>query len=188
LLKALWLGWRWLINNTRIDINTTWFPNTQCVDFLGFNNKHSIRKRFLSLSAREFVGENLDFDTKDTLTKENVTGSEINKIANLLLTFLRGNYWLTRVNHESIREFHRFGTRGAKFPRDNNLTTLCTRFHNEAENTITCTVISTINQEHTVEQLIQPRVYISNSHIEQLRSNLVAAPSRHTIQPFPHGI
>jgi len=184
----LWLDWRWLFDNTRININTTWFPNTQCVHFLGFNDKDSIRKGFLSLSAREFVRENLDFDAEDTLTKENVTGSEINKIADLLLTSLGESYWLTRVNHKSISEFHRFGTCGAKFSRDNNLTTPCAGLHDEAENTIASTVINTTHQEHTVEQPIQPKVYISNSRIEQLRSNLVAALSRHTIPPFPHGI
>jgi hypothetical protein len=92
------------------------------------------------------------------------------------------------VNHKSIGEFHRFGTRGAKFSRYDNFTTLCTGFHDEAENTITSTVINITDQEHTAEQPIQPRVYISNSRIEQLRSNLVAALSRHIIQPFPHGI
>jgi hypothetical protein len=51
-------------------------------------------------------------------------------------------YRLTRVNHESVYEFHGFCTSGAKFSRDNNFTTFCTRFYDKSKHTITSTEIS----------------------------------------------
>ena len=80
------LGWgRRLLDHPRINIHTAWFTNTLSIDFLGFDNEDSIRKGFLSLSTRELIGENLDFDTENTLTKENVTGSKIDKIPDLIV-------------------------------------------------------------------------------------------------------
>jgi len=82
--KSLWLSGRsGLINRTRININTSWFTNTLSVNFLWFDDENSIRKRFLALSSREFIRENLDFDSENTLTKENVTSGRINEIADL---------------------------------------------------------------------------------------------------------
>jgi hypothetical protein len=46
------------------------------------------------------------------------------------------------VNHESVCEFHGFCTSGAKFSRDNDFTTFCTRFHDKSKHTITGTKIS----------------------------------------------
>jgi hypothetical protein len=70
LLKPLRLGCRRrLFNNTRIDIHTTRLTNTLCINLLGLNNKDGIRKRLLALSTRKLIGENLDFDTENTLTE-----------------------------------------------------------------------------------------------------------------------
>ena len=82
--KSLWLSRRSsLINRTRININTSWFTNTLSINFLWFDDENSIRKRFLALSSRKFIRENLDFDSENTLTKENVTSGRINEIADL---------------------------------------------------------------------------------------------------------
>ena len=88
LLKLWFIPLRFLrrsnsFNRTRIDINTTWLSNFLCIHFLGFNDEDSIRKRFLALSSREFVREDFNFNTKDTLTEEDVAGSGIDKVAGL---------------------------------------------------------------------------------------------------------
>jgi len=84
LFKRLWLrrGSN-LFNRTRIYINTSWFNTTLSINFLWFNNENSVRKRFLALPSGKFIRENLDFDSENTLTKENVTSSRINEIADL---------------------------------------------------------------------------------------------------------
>ena len=85
LLKSLCF-WCWCgFNRTRIDINTARLSNTLSINFLGFDNEDSVRKRFLALSTREFVGEDLDLDTEDTLAEEDVTSSRVNEIADLPL-------------------------------------------------------------------------------------------------------
>jgi hypothetical protein len=108
------LGWgRRLLYDARINIHTAWFTNTLSIDFLGFDNKDSIRKGFLALSARELVWENLDFDTENTLTEENVTGSKIDKIPDLIVNIktMRGvvlvdqseswnRLWISWIWHE----------------------------------------------------------------------------------------
>jgi len=84
LIESLRLCWRSdILNWTRIDVNRTWLANSLRVDFLGFDDEDSIRERFLALASGEFVGEDLDFDTEDTLTKENVAGSGIDKVTDL---------------------------------------------------------------------------------------------------------
>lgn len=71
----------------------------------------------------------LDLDTQHTLTEENVADSIVNKVAS----------GLTRVDHESIGELHRFGTSSTELARNDNLTTLGTRLHDETQDTIAST-------------------------------------------------
>ena len=46
---------------------------------------------------------------------------------------------LTGVDHETVGELHGLGTGRAELARDNNLTTLSTRLHDETEDTIAST-------------------------------------------------
>jgi hypothetical protein len=65
---------------------------------------------------------------------------------------------LTRVNHEAVGELHGLGTGSTELTRDNNLTTLGTRLHDETENTIA----GTSNGE-TVEKLVSEGLALSDS-------------------------
>ena len=86
LLKSLWLCGSSVLNGTRVDVYTSWLTDTCSIDFFGFDNENSIRKRLLALSSGEFVGEDLDFDTEDTLTEEDMSGSGVDKVADLMIS------------------------------------------------------------------------------------------------------
>jgi len=122
----------------RININTPRLPNSLCINLLRLNNEHCIRKRFLALSARQFVREDLDFDTKDTLAEQDVSCCTVNEVAD----------GLAGMNHETVGEFHGFGAGSPEFARDDDFAALGTGFHDEAENTITSTKISLNVQDH----------------------------------------
>lgn len=177
--------------NRRVHIDTSWSTNLLSINLLRFHNENGVRKRLLALSTWEFVGKDFDFDAQNTLTEEDVTSSWINKIANLSLEGNREEkgYRLARVNHKSIRKFHGFGSCSAKFARNNDFATLCTRFHNKSENTIA----GAFNQSqtwtgHTVSRPIQPKAYTSNFHIAQQHSTLSVEPFRRTVRRCHHGI
>ena len=57
--------------------------------------------------------------------------------------------WLTRVDHETISEFHALGTSSTQLSGNHNLTTLSSALHDESKDTIAC---STNCQ--TVEKLV----------------------------------
>jgi hypothetical protein len=60
-------------------------------------------------------------------------------------------YWLTRVDHETVGEFHGLGTSCTKFSGDDDFATLGAGFHDETEDTIASTFISIYNErEYTV--------------------------------------
>lgn len=50
---------------------------------------------------------------------------------------------LTRVDHEPIGKLHRFGTRGAELAGNDDLAALCAGLHDEAEDTVRRTVVTT---------------------------------------------
>lgn len=85
----------------------------------------------------------LDLDTKHTLSEENVAGSVIDEVL----------CWLTRVDHETISEFHALGTSSTQLSGNHNLTTLSSALHDESKDTIAC---STNCQ--TVEELVSERL------------------------------
>jgi len=68
----------------------------------------------------------LDLDTKNTLSEENVSDGVVDEL-------LSG---LTGVDHETISELHGLSSGSSQFTRDNNFTTLGTGLHNESENTV----------------------------------------------------
>jgi hypothetical protein len=81
----------------------------------------------------------LDLDTEDTLAEKDVAGSGVNEVLG----------WLTRVDHEAVGELHRLGAGSAELARDDNLATLGTGLHDEAEDTIAGTA-----DGETVEKLV----------------------------------
>jgi hypothetical protein len=78
---------------------------------------------------------------------------------------------LTRVDHETIGEFHGFRAGGTKFARDDYFATLGARFHDETEDTIASTVRGGLNEIMDRESIDQrtdgrqdhPKACISNS-------------------------
>lgn len=73
----------------------------------------------------------LDLDTENTLTHENVAGGVVDEVTS----------GLTRVDHESVGELHRLGTGSTEFTRNDNLNTLGSRLHNESEDTVASTIV-----------------------------------------------
>jgi hypothetical protein len=98
---------------------------------LGFQNGDNIGKVVSGTGSASgiILQHDLDLDTKDTLTEEDVTDSSLDEVTS----------GLTRVNHETIGELHGLGTSSTELTRDNNFATLSTRFHDETKDTITST-------------------------------------------------
>lgn len=95
---------------------------------LRLDDGDGIGKRLLGtgLAFGVRAAHDLDLDTEDTLSEENVTGSVVDEL-------LGG---LTRVDHEAVSELHGLGTGSTELARDDNLATLGTGLHDEAEDTI----------------------------------------------------
>lgn len=116
---------------------------------LGVEDSDSIRQRLLGASLALGIGaaHDLNLDTQDTLTEQDVTGSTVDEV-------LGG---LTRVDHEAIGELHGLGTGSTELARDDDLATLGARLHDEAEDTIA----STTNSQ-TVQQLVAERLALGD--------------------------
>jgi hypothetical protein len=116
---------------------------------LGLDNGNGVREGLLgtSLAFRVGAAHDLDLDTQNTLSEEDVTGSVVNEV-------LGG---LTRVNHEAVGELHGLGTGSTELTRDNNLTTLGTRLHDETEDTIAGT-----SNGKTVQELVSEGLALSD--------------------------
>jgi len=116
---------------------------------LGLDNGNGVREGLLgtSLAFRVGAAHDLDLDTQDTLSEEDVTGSVVNEV-------LGG---LTGVNHEAVGELHGLGTGSTELTRDNNLTTLGTRLHDETEDTIAGT-----SNGKTVQKLVSEGLALSD--------------------------
>jgi hypothetical protein len=71
-----------------------------------------------------------DFDSEHTLPEQNVTDGVVDEVAS----------GLTRVDHESIGELHRFRTGSTELARYNHFTSFGIGFHNETEDTIAGTI------------------------------------------------
>lgn len=72
-----------------------------------------------------------DFDTEHALPEQYVPDCVVNKVDGRL----------TGVDHETVGEFHRLGTGSTELARNYDFTTLCTRLHDESEDTIAGSVI-----------------------------------------------
>ena len=116
-------------SRSRSEVLSRGFDNRSFL--LGFEDSDNIRKSLLRTvtTSRVAVQHNLDLDTQDTLTQVNVTNGSGDEFTGRV----------TRVNHETVRELHGLGTGSTDLTRDNDFTTLGTRFHNETNDTITGT-------------------------------------------------
>lgn len=116
---------------------------------LGLDNGDGIGEGLLGTSLALGVGapHDLDLDTQDTLSEEYVAGGAVNEVES----------GLTGVDHEAVGELHGLGTSSTELTRDDNLATLGTRLHNEAEDTIAGTT-----DGETVEELVSERLALSD--------------------------
>ncbi|KAH3668812.1 hypothetical protein OGAPHI_002567 [Ogataea philodendri] len=110
-------------------------------------DNNGVRKSLWSLSVGSWVLHNLDLDTQNTLSKQNVSGSNINEV----------NDWLTRVDHETVTELHRLSSSTLGLTRDDDLDTLSTGLHHVSDNTV-----SGSSNSKTVQQLVPERLTLSN--------------------------
>ena len=85
----------------------------------------------------------LDLDTKDTLTEENVTDGVVDKVA----------VGLTGVDHETVGELHRLCTGSTQLAGNNDLATLGARLHDEAEDTVASAAHGKTTEELVAERL-----------------------------------
>lgn len=108
---------------------------------LGLDDGDGVRERLLGAGLALGVGaaHDLDLDTQDTLSEQDVAGSAVDEV-------LCG---LTRVDHEAVGELHGLGTSSTELSRNNDLTALGARLHDEAQDTIAGTT-----DGKTVEQLV----------------------------------
>jgi hypothetical protein len=106
-----------------------------------------------------------DLDTKDTLTKENMTHGVVDVVTSRL----------TRMNHEPVGKLHRLCTSSAELSGYDNLTALCTGLHDKpkytiarpAANSVSCGTpaevsVSPTNGE-TAEKLVSQALTLCNS-------------------------
>lgn len=152
---------------------------------LGLDNGDGIGEGLLDtgLAVGVASAHNLDLDTEDTLSEEDVAGSRVDKVTG----------GLTGVDHETVlhkyatmsskfqthissypnptdssisplstkehtySELHGLGTGSSQLSRNNNLTTLRTRLHNKPQNTIARTTNS-----KTVQELVAERLALGN--------------------------
>lgn len=116
---------------------------------LRLDNGNGVRESLLGtgLALRVRAAHDLNLDTQDTLSEENVAGSVIDEV-------LGG---LTRVNHEAVGELHGLGTGSTELTGDDNLATLGTGLHDEAEDTIAST-----SDGETVKKLVSEGLALSD--------------------------
>lgn len=117
---------------------------------LGLDDGDGVGERFLGtgLALRVGAAHDLDLDSENTLAEKDVTGGGVDEVTS----------GLTAVNHEAVGELHGLGTGSTELARDNNLATLGTRLHDEAEDTIASTT-----DGETVEKLVAEGLALSDS-------------------------
>lgn len=95
---------------------------------LGLDDGDSIREGLLGTGLALGVGtaHDLDLDTQDTLTEQDVAGGAVDEV-------LGG---LAGVDHEAVGELHGFGAGGAELAGDDDLAALGAALHDEAEDTV----------------------------------------------------
>lgn len=108
---------------------------------LGLDDGDGVGESLLGAGLALGVGaaHDLDLDTQDTLSEEDVAGGGVDEV-------LGG---LARVDHEAVGELHGLGAGSTELAGDDDLATLGAGLHDEAEDTIAGT-----SDGETVEELV----------------------------------
>jgi len=108
---------------------------------LGLDDGDGVGERLGGAGLALGVGaaHDLDLDTQDTLSEEDVAGSVVDEVVG----------GLTRVDHESVSELHALGTGSPELSGNDDLATLSTALHDEPEDTI-----ASPSDGQTVEELV----------------------------------
>ena len=94
------------------------------INLLGLNDENSVKKRYLAISAGQFVAKDCQLDAEDALTKENVMNRPIHKMTDLKQkTFTEADKFVREFmgavmvdqSVSSIDDFHGLCTSGTKF-------------------------------------------------------------------------
>jgi len=117
--------------------------------FFGLMDSDDIRKSLLGpgLAIRVAAAHDLDLDTENTLAQQDVAGGSVNELTGRL----------ARVDHEAVSELHGLGAGSAKLAGDDNLATLGTALHDEAENTVAGTA-----DGQTIQELVAQRLALGD--------------------------
>ena len=129
-------------------ILTVWLDHARLL--LWLDNRNTVWQTLLgtTLALRIRTAHDLDLDTENTLSEQNVAGSRIDEVLGRL----------TRVNHEAIGKLHALGTRSPQLARNDDLATLGTALHDEAQDTVARTT-----HGQTVKQLVAERLALCDS-------------------------
>lgn len=84
-----------------------------------------------------------DTDTEDTLAEHDVADSSVNVVVNRV----------TRLDHVTITELHGLGTLASELSRDNDLKTLGSTLHDEADDSVAGTADGETSKELVLERL-----------------------------------
>jgi len=112
--------------------------------FLGVDDGDGVGEGLLGtgLAFGVATAHDLDLDTQDTLSEEDVAGSSVNEVVD----------GLTGVDHEAVSELHALCTSSTQLARDNHFATLGTALHDESQHTVACS-----SHGQTVQQLVSER-------------------------------
>merc|ERR1712066_1025529 len=116
--------------------------------------------------------ENLDFDSQNTLSEEDVSDGGVN----VSKTF----GWETGVDHHTVGEFHTLGSLSSDFTGDDDFTTSSALFHDESENTVGGSSDSKTSQEFVSERFglsDSGETSVGNSFDVQVDLTLFVSPS-----------
>lgn len=106
--------------------------------FLWIEDLDVIWQGLWTLLVEGWVGHDLDLQTKDTLSQENVSGGNLNEVVN----------WLTGVDHETGTELHSLGSGTLGLTGDDNLDTLGAGLDDVSDDTV-----GSSSDSQTVQQL-----------------------------------
>ncbi|EEQ39044.1 conserved hypothetical protein [Clavispora lusitaniae ATCC 42720] len=116
------LGSSWL--SLLVDLDS-WSWN-RLVLLLVLSNHDSIWQSLWTELVLSWVSHDLDSDTQNTLSHQNVSDGSVNELSG----------WLTRVDHETVSVLLGLGSGSSQLTRNDNLNTLGTSSHGESQDTV----------------------------------------------------
>jgi len=112
--------------------------------FLGVDDGDGIGEGLLGTGLAFWVAatHDLDLNTQNTLSEEDVAGSSVDEVVD----------GLAGVDHEAVSELHALCSSSTQLARNNHLATLGTALHDESQHTVACS-----SHGQTVQQLVSER-------------------------------